>query len=225
MRSKLIIFDLDGTLLDTLDDLADAVNEALTRSGFPAHPTESYKQMVGLGARHLMKQAAFGDHPGPLDPMALDRLLAAFGQAYEQRWNVKTRPYPGICDLMDRLAPESVTLAILSNKPDAFTRKIARHYFPEDLFPIVHGLSPDYPAKPDPALTQAIMRQADATLDRTALIGDSGSDMRTAVAAGILPIGVLWGFRQADELIQNGARILAKTPADLGDSLIEWIRP
>lgn len=239
MSLKLLIFDLDGTLLDTLQDLSDATNTALAEFGLPPLPAEEYKLMVGMGVRILMQRAvsrstAIRDgeltltaRPSDdqwevhlfekrsnscLDP---DALVDAFNRAYETRWAEKTQPYAGIPELLEELTRTGVILTILSNKPDAFTRKVAARYFPASLFQMVHGMRPEFPGKPDPALTLELCRLHSVTPAEAALIGDSGSDMQTAVAAGVLPVGVLWGFRSAEELTMNGATLLASTPAEL----------
>jgi phosphoglycolate phosphatase len=222
MSLKMIIFDLDGTLLDTLHDLADATNEALAQYDLPPLPDEEYKHLVGMGARVLLQrsldrsqvlacQAGQPIHALP----AVDCLVEEFNQAYEVRWANKTQPYAGITELLKWLSETETVLAILSNKSDAFTRKMAERYFPDGLFRMVYGMRPDFPGKPDPSLTLELCRQAGVLPQETALIGDSGSDMKTAVAAGVIPIGVLWGFRSAEELTANGALYRTKTPAGL----------
>lgn len=230
---KLIIFDLDGTLLDTLQDLAAATNEALAEFSLPALPDEAYKQMVGMGARVLMQRAvarskallSSEDPRRQMPDPEPHQLVDAFNRAYESRWSDQTRPYPGIPDLLDHLSNHDVQLAILSNKPDAFTRKIADRYFPEGLFRSVYGMRPDLPGKPDPATTLALCRMLQVDPSEAALIGDSGSDMTAAVAAGALPVGVLWGFRSEEELRTHGAKVLAQSPADLETELLRLIGP
>jgi len=230
---KLIIFDLDGTLLDTLMDLTAATNEALAEFSLPALPAADYRQMVGMGAKVLMQRAIArsratlpaGDPRLQMPDPEPDRLVDAFNRSYESRWDDQTRPYPGIPDMLDRLSERGVQLAILSNKPDAFTRKIADRYFPAGLFRTVYGMRPDLPGKPDPATTLALCRMAQVDPAEAALIGDSGSDMTAAVAAGALPVGVLWGFSSEEELRSHGAQVLAKTPADLEAELLRLIRP
>lgn len=231
MSLKLIIFDLDGTLLDTLQDLADATNEALAGFGLPALPAEEYKLMAGMGVRILMQRtsarSAASLAEGIARPSVADldpiEMVDAFNRAYGARWSNKTRPYEGIPEMLDQLTAAGLRLAILSNKPDEFTRKVAAHYYPEGLFERIYGMRPDYPGKPDPALTLELCRQSGVHPDEAALIGDSGSDMQTAVAAGALPVGVLWGFRSADELSTSGARLLARTPAELANQLLSLI--
>lgn len=225
---KLIIFDLDGTLLDTLQDLAAATNEALAEFALPPLSADVYKQIVGMGARILMQRAvtrskATLPSDDPRQPMAnpdTGRMVDAFNRSYERRWADQTRPYPGIPEMLDRLTSSGAQLAILSNKPDAFTRKIAERYFPDGLFKTVLGMRPDLPGKPDPATTLALCRMAGVDPSEAALIGDSGSDMTAAVAAGAIPVGVLWGFRSEEELRSHGAKVLARSPAELESELL-----
>lgn len=222
MSLKLIIFDLDGTLLNTLQDLADATNEALAEFGLPPLPAEDYKLLVGMGARVLMQRSAdramaISAKAGrPIDLMPeSDKMVDAFNRAYEPRWAGKTQPYPGIPELLADLSGSGIQMAILSNKPNAFTQKVAARYFPDGLFRTVFGMRLDIPGKPDPALTLEMCHLLGVLPEETAMVGDSGSDMKTAVAAGSLPVGVLWGFRSSEELSTNGARYLVKTPTEL----------
>jgi len=210
MNFTTVIFDLDGTLLDTLEDLAAAANQALVMHGFSPRPASDYRLLVGAGARNLMTRAA--DHASDEQ---IDSLLSAFSQAYDRNWADRTCPYDGILELLKKLRAEGCRLAVVSNKPDVFTRQIIRRYFADDLFDAVAGKMDGWPLKPDPALTLEICRQIGADLSSTALVGDSGSDMKTAVNAGLLPVGVLWGFRDSAELLAGGARHLASDPSDL----------
>lgn len=218
MTIRTLIFDLDGTLLDTLADLADAVNQALAANGLRQLPADDYRMLVGAGARNLVTRAAAsaaGIRPEQVTPELTDRLLAAFNRAYALNWADRTQPYPGVMDLLDALTAAGFALAILSNKPDEFTRQAIGHFFPADTFSAVFGKLDGWPIKPDPALALETCRLLGADPSDTALIGDSGSDMATAVNAGLLPIGVLWGFRDREELLAGGARHLASTTHDL----------
>jgi len=237
MALKLALFDLDGTLLNTLDDLTDATNTALASFGLPALPAEAYKLLVGNGVRALLQRAVAGarsigtgramdagraidavhDDVRPFDDTAL---VEAFNREYDSRWANRTRPYDGIPELLDRLHAAGFNLGILSNKPDAFTCLIAERFFPDKPFDVVTGMKPAFPAKPDPALAIDLCRLAGVAPAETALIGDSSTDMLTAVAAGMEPIGVLWGFRSAEELAGSGARHLVQTPDELGQLLL-----
>jgi len=210
MNIKTVIFDLDGTLLDTLEDLAAAANQALALHGFPPRPVKDYRLLVGAGARNLMTRAA-----GQATEEQINSLLDAFSQTYDRNWADRTHPYAGIPELLKRLRTAGCRLAVVSNKPDVFTRQIISHFFTADEFDAVAGKIEGWPLKPDPALTLEICRQIGADLASSALVGDSGSDMKTAVNAGMLPVGVLWGFRDSTELLAGGARYLASDPSDL----------
>jgi phosphoglycolate phosphatase len=210
MLIQSVIFDLDGTLLDTLEDLAAAANLALDAHGFPTRPVSDYRLLVGAGARNLMTRAAV-----TASEEQVSSLLKTFNQAYDRNWADRTCSYDGIHELLTRLRSAGCQLAVVSNKPDVFTRQVISHYFADDLFDAVAGKLDGWPLKPDPALTLEICRQIGAEPASTALVGDSGSDMKTAVNAGLLPVGVLWGFRDRAELLAGGARHLASDPSDL----------
>ncbi len=218
MNCQAIIFDLDGTLLDTLKDLAKAVNSALAIESLSPCPTEQYKKLVGSGARNLMKKAAAfsrGVDPNQIPADQIDRLMASFNKLYDRSWAVETKPYPGVVELLEQLRKTNLKLAILSNKPDAFTKQITNHYFPTREFSPVYGKLDDYPIKPDPTLALKILEQMDIAPSRAMFVGDSGSDMQTARNAGMTAVGVLWGFRDADELKREGADHLIGHPSDL----------
>lgn len=224
MKLEAILFDLDGTLLDTLNDLADSCNRALATQGLPALPVEEYKLHIGSGARHLigasLARATTMNSGRPVTEMQfppdeVDRLLAVYRNIYAENWSNKTVVYPGVAEMLRELRAEDVKLAVLSNKPDDFTRIMVQHYFPADTFDAVFGLSEKWPAKPVPDLALHICRQLDAGPENTALVGDSGSDMETARRAGMRGFGVLWGFRDKKELVEHGAQELFETVADL----------
>lgn len=218
MTRRLAIFDLDGTLLDTLQDLADAANLALAENSLPGLPADSYRLLIGAGAQNLARRAAAaaaGIRETDVPDELTTRILNAFSHHYDDAWAVRTCPYPGIMDLLSEIRGAGLTLAILSNKPDNFTRDIADHFFPKGLFSAVFGKLEGWPIKPDPAMALEICRQTGFTPAQAVLIGDSGSDMVTAVRAGIEPIGVLWGFRSQEELLAGGARHLAAEPKEL----------
>jgi phosphoglycolate phosphatase len=216
-----VIFDLDGTLLDTLADLAEAVNRTLAANSLPDLPTAGFRQMVGSGARHLVCQAYIA--AGAADPSEseLDNLMDTYRTAYAACWQEQTSPYPGILPMLSALRSAGLHLAVLSNKPDPFTRQMVGHYFPAGLFDVVVGQLDGWPLKPDPALALDICRRLGQPPASTALVGDSGSDMLTAARGGMLPLGVLWGFRSAEEILRSGAAQVFSDAACLGQYLVE----
>jgi phosphoglycolate phosphatase len=207
-----IIFDLDGTLLDTIEDLADSMNQVLTGLGFPTHTLGAYKTFVGEGLEALIMRALPEDQ---LRPELLDQCLGAFREEYGRRWENQTRPYAGIPELLDHLTALGLRMAILSNKMDYFTRIMVARLLPRWRFDPIFGARPSVPKKPDPAGALEIAEALHLAPDHFIYLGDTGIDMKTACAAGMSPVGVLWGFRPADELREQGAKWLIEKPADL----------
>jgi phosphoglycolate phosphatase len=212
MRFKAVIFDLDGTLLDTLEDIADAMNSVLARHGFPTHAVESYKTFVGDGVRNLARRTLPED---ARDDGFVDRFTAEMREAYARNWNHKTTPYPGVDEMLDALVARGAKLAILSNKPDDFTRMCVEELLPRWRFDVVLGHSDDIPLKPDPTGPLEVARRLGVKPEQTLYVGDSGMDMEAARHAGMFPLGVLWGFRSRKELLDTGARALANHPRDI----------
>ena len=211
-----VIFDLDGTLADTLQDIAEAMNRALAARGMPQHPAATYRPLIGGGAR---------DHAGKVLPKdaasqaQADDLLAAFRRDYVARPVVHTRPYAGMPELLAELARRGLPLAVLSNKPNAPTREIVATLFPNVRFAAVYGERPPLPRKPDPKTALLLAGELGVPAERCAFVGDTAVDMGTAIAAGMLPVGVLWGFRDLAELEASGARHVIAEPAELLDVL------
>jgi phosphoglycolate phosphatase len=209
---KAVIFDLDGTLADTIEDLANSVNRTLLRRKLPEHDLESVKIMVGDGFRELMSRAL----PEPL--RTEDYIEAARAEAaedYAGRCLERTRPYPGVRDLLSALASRAVPFAVLSNKPDALAKKVVDGLFPLVHFALVRGETPEFPRKPDPASALDACARLGAAPEETLYLGDTGVDMKTAKAAGFLAIGALWGFRSEAELREGGADALLASPLGL----------
>jgi len=205
--TRAVLFDLDGTLADTLADLANATNWALAQLGCPTHAMNSYRHMVGDGARQLCARALPTDRQDRLDEAA--KLMRT---RYAEHWHDETRLYPGIADLVAALAKRGLSLAVLSNKPDDFTHQVVAHYFPSNPFQVVRGHLPGVPLKPDPAAALDIARHLNIPANEWLYLGDTNTDMRTACAAGMLTVGVLWGFREREELLENGAQALVERP-------------
>ena len=209
---KAVLFDLDGTLLDTLQDIADACNAALAGHGFPAHPVDAYRYFVGDGVPALITRVVPRDHH---DAATLANVGAAYREEYQKNWNATTRPYDGIPELLNALTQRGLALAVLSNKPDDFTRRCVDEFLPKWRFSIVQGASQAYPPKPNPAAALHIAAALKLPTDEFAYLGDTDTDMKTAISAGMLPVGVLWGFRTAEELSRSGARFILEQPSDL----------
>ena len=208
-----VIFDLDGTLLDTIDDLADSMNHVLEENGLSAHPVEAYFQFIGNGMAKLVERALPDDLQR--DAAQIEAFTEAFRIAYDARWNCKSKPYPGIPELLDALVAENVPLGVCSNKPEPFTQKCVAQLLPSWGFTCVLGHSDAFPRKPDPSSTVHIASQLGFTPADTWFIGDSGVDMQTASAAGARAVGVLWGFRSETELRDHGAMHVIETPDEL----------
>ncbi len=203
---RAVLFDLDGTLAD----LANAVNHALTTLRCPPHPLNAYRYLVGNGARNLCARAL------PADRQHLaDETLRLMRAHYDIHCFDETRLYPGIPELVAALHRQGYRLAVFSNKPDDFTKRMVAHYFPSNPFDTVRGQLPGHPLKPDPTVALQITRELAIPPRHWLYLGDSNTDMKTAVAAGMYPVGVLWGFRDRDELVAAGAKELIATPADL----------
>lgn len=214
---RLAVFDLDGTLVNSLADLAAASNYGLRTLGFPEHPTEKFRYFVGNGVRKLCERVL----PEDAKEYA-DRQYALFSEYYNTHYADQTRPYPGIKSLLHHLKDEGILLAVASNKTEVFTREIVEHFFGTALFDLVSGKIDGRPVKPDPAILQAAMKQFGATPAETVMIGDSNVDIRTAKAAGTHSIGCIWGFRTAEELTEAGAEQLAETSVQILDAVHAW---
>ncbi len=215
-RFKAIIFDLDGTLLDSLEDIADSMNLVLEDAGFPTHPVEAYKYFIGDGIDILVERAL---PQGKAIPAGIKKHLAAMRKAYGENWAAKTHPYPGIANLLNRCKAIGLKTGILSNKPDDATRIAVDHFLLSESFLAIHGARPNIPKKPDPLGAELMAGQLGVEPEACIFLGDMPVDMQTATAAGMYPVGALWGFRTAPELIKSGAKLLAVTPAALADWL------
>ena len=216
MKFKAVVFDLDGTLLDTLEDLADSMNNVLAKNNYPIHKVELYKYFVGNGIRNLVERT-FPE--GKRNNENVDRGLSAMREEYSSRWSNKTKPYIGIAEMLSALVDEGLKITILSNKPDDFTKLMVKKLLPDWNFKLVFGERHGINKKPDPAGALEIAHTLGVQPRECLYLGDTGVDMQTAVSAGMYPAGVLWGFRKAEELVENGARILIANPTDVLDLL------
>ena len=209
MKATAVLFDLDGTLIDTLTDIADAMNGALRAFSLPEWPREDYRYLVGDGARKLAERAV----------RERADLTDAVRQAYQRRYEAgcmnASRPYPGMTEALRALSGAGFRLCVFSNKPDADTKRIIRHYFPEIAFDAVRGQREDVPVKPDPAGALATAAELGIDPGRFLYLGDTAVDMTCARRAGMVPVGALWGFRTPEELRESGAAFLLHEPGEL----------
>jgi phosphoglycolate phosphatase len=216
MAIRAVLFDLDGTLLDTLEDIGSAMNRVLADHGLPQYPLSRYRWFVGDGAEILVRRAL---PPQQATQEMVRRCLADFRTAYARCWNVHTKPYPGIPELLDVLEKKGLGMAVLSNKPHEFTVRCVDTYLQRWRFGAVLGEEPERLRKPDPAGAFEIAARLCLPPQEILYLGDTATDMQTSCAAGMLPVGALWGFRPASELRAAGARRLIETPAGLLDLL------
>ena len=207
-----IIFDLDGTLLDTLADIGDSVNQMLAEYGFEGHTMDDYRRFIGNGIQMLVTRAL--PLAGRSDVM-VDACVQRAREIYWDNWNCKTRPYDGIVDLLNHLKTYKLPLAVLSNKPHDFTMRYVDAYFDRNDFAVVLGQTDDFPTKPDPASALYIAHQMYLSPSTILFVGDSAVDMQTAASAGMYSVGAAWGFKGPRELEDNGCRTLVRHPMEI----------
>lgn len=212
MQYTSVIFDLDGTLLNTLDDLADAMNIVLEQAGYPPHPRDAYKYFVGNGVAKLVEQAL---PAGARDEHTMRECIAAFRGEYARRWDATSAPYAGVAAMLAALVERDVRTAILTNKPHEYTVKCVDRYFDDVPFDAVQGVCDGVPPKPDPAGALAVAGRIGVDPGAVVYVGDTNTDMETATAAGFFPLGATWGYRTPEELLAHGARELVDAPGDI----------
>ncbi len=205
------IFDLDGTLLDTLADIAASMNRVLSSLGLPNHPEKAYRTFVGDGMSELVKRVL----PPESGSEVRKRCHSAMLREYGSSWAAQTAPYQGIREMLEFIAARGISMAVLSNKPHRFTVEMTRHFFPDTDFRIIRGADNSIPRKPDPAGALAIAADLGVSPENMLYLGDTATDMRCAVSAGMIAIGVTWGFRDAEELRANGAVRLIAHPMEV----------
>ncbi|MEN8198934.1 MAG: HAD family hydrolase [Thermodesulfobacteriota bacterium] len=212
MKCKGLVFDLDGTLLDTLQDLADAANATLSHYGFPVHPVDSYRYFVGDGLKTLTRRIIPDSSASDED---LNKYMKKFAEIYSRNWNKNSAPYPGVEEMISSLRDAGLQLAVLSNKPHAFTKICVESYFPDDPFVFVFGQRDGVAKKPDPAGALEIAEKMGLNPGEILYVGDTATDMQTGNSAGMRTIGVEWGFRERAELVENRAWRIVSTPAEV----------
>ena len=217
--TKLAIFDLDGTLIDTIEDLGTAVNHALGLRGLALHSMAEYRDMVGHGVRNLVKDALAGSLGRQPEDALVDSALADFVDYYVAHIDVHTRPYPGIQALLSKLQGKGLKLAVASNKFQEGAEKLVKEFFPDIRFVAVLGNSPELPLKPDAAVVQLVLDKAGVSREEAVFVGDSATDMKTAANGAVRSIGVSWGFRPRTELEQAGAMDIADNAEQLFEKI------
>lgn len=208
-KMKSVIFDLDGTLLDTLDDLTASTNFALKSCNYPLHTVDEVRRMVGNGVAMLIRRAMPAGHT----QQQFDDCFGVFREYYSLHCNDNTKPYDGILDMLNRLYSSGVGLAVASNKLQPAVQKLVAHYFP--MIKVAVGDSPEYGRKPAPDMLIKAMKQLDSTPHDTLYVGDSEVDVATARNAAVRCVSVLWGFRDKEQLLANGATQFAHTPCEI----------
>ena len=202
MKKQLVIFDLDGTLLDTVADLANATNQALEQCGYPTHPVEAYYQFVGNGINKLFARALPAEHSDEENVLRIRSLFVPYYNAHNADCS---RPYPGVVELLRTLEKKGVKLAVASNKYHEATLKLVHHFFPDIHFAAVYGQRDGVPIKPAPDVVFDILQDTGVSKEETLYVGDSGVDMLTACHAEVESVGVTWGFRSEEELREHKA--------------------
>lgn len=212
MPFKAVLFDLDGTLLDTIADLTESMNRSMASCGFGPRSVEECKVFVGDGVANFARRALPEGHK---DDETVGRVVKRMREEYGKRWAERTRPYEGIPQLLDELTRRGVRMAVLSNKPQHFTQLMVAELLPSWKFEVVSGAVPEVAMKPDPAGAVATAERMGLAAREFLYVGDTDTDMQTAAAAGMYAVGALWGFRTGEELTRNGARVLIARPMEL----------
>ncbi len=211
MGFKAVIFDLDGTLLDTLDDITDAVNTVMERLGFPIHEKVAVRSFVGSGLRSLMGKAIpESEHSESVVDLCFREMMNVYSENYKE----KTKPYPGILNMLNCLVERKIPMSVFSNKADELTRKLVDSVLPIN-FVSVQGMTTEALKKPNPKVALELARKMAIMPEECVYVGDSGTDMVTANNAGMYAIGVTWGFRDRDNLIRSGAKKLVDSPDEI----------
>ncbi|MCK4551480.1 MAG: HAD family hydrolase [Tenericutes bacterium] len=212
MKYKAVIFDLDGTLLDTIQDISDSVNAVLRENKYHEFSVDDYKYFVGRGVNELIASVI---EKGEIDPLEYPNIKNGYMKEYKIRQRIKTRIYPGIFDLIVELQNLEISVNILSNKPDNQTQEVVEHYFKKIRFNNVYGKKPEFRIKPYPESVLHLINKLKVTKDEVLYVGDTNTDIQTARNAGLKSVGVLWGFRKREELELEGATFIVENPMDI----------
>ena len=213
MNYEAAIFDLDGTLVNSLDDLANSANDTLHAYGFPVHEVEAYRYFVGNGSRKLIERILPEKHA--TDMTFVEQFMSKYKDCYARNLLQKTKPYDGIMEMLEELRRRGIPMAVCTNKHQSAAEMIVKTLFPHGIFQEIIGDQEGLPRKPDPQKVLRIMRDFGVTGEQTAYFGDTDVDMDTARNAGAFAVGVLWGFRAREELVAHGADILLTHPMEL----------
>ena len=213
-KGKAVIFDLDGTLLDTLQDLSDSGNDVLRARGFPTHSKDDYRTFIGNGMVNLVRDIFPVEHR-PTEGKETEVVLAEYREAYGRNWQNTTVPFPGIPELLHALTEREIPIGVLSNKAHDFTEKCVKTFLGDWKWDVVLGAREGVPKKPDPAGAVDAADAMGVALEDCCYIGDSDVDMFTAKNAGMRAVGVSWGFRSVEELRESGAEVILEEPGDL----------
>ena len=213
MNYEAAIFDLDGTLVNSLDDLANSANDTLHAYGFPVHEVEAYRYFVGNGSRKLIERILPEKHA--TDMAFVEQFMSEYKDCYARNLLQKTKPYDGIMEMLEELRRRGIPMAVCTNKHQSAAEMIVKTLFPHGIFQEIIGDQEGLLRKPDPQKVLRIMRDFGVTGEQTAYFGDTDVDMDTARNAGAFAVGVLWGFRAREELVAHGADILLTHPMEL----------
>ncbi len=213
LRASAVLFDMDGTLLDTLRDIAESANTVLERRGLPLHDLQAYRYFVGSGVTELIRRVLPQETTG--DEGLVSACVAELKEEYAARWDKETRPYEGIPELVTALRERGVPMGVCTNKPQRFADIYVARYFPEQPFGSVQGPREGTPTKPDPFMALEASRELGVSPGRCVFLGDTDIDMQTAGNAGMLPVGALWGFREREELENNNVAVCIAQPMEL----------
>ncbi len=216
MKYDLAIFDLDGTILDTIQDLTNAVNHTLELFEMPIRTTDEIASFLGNGSKHLIKESA----PTGVNNEILTKLHNEYSIYYKEHCSIKTAPYIGIIEVLKKLRAANIKTAVISNKPDYGVQILCKEHF-DGLFDIVLGEKTNIPKKPSPESVNLVVKELNSTNDKTIYIGDSEVDIQTAKNAGTSCISVTWGFRNESFLLENGAKLIARKPMDILNIIIQ----